>query len=196
VFAPLPADGRVDVRADSTAAGTYVFTGGGTGRDFASVIEAVRGTGLELEIVTFSPATLGWDGELPANCRVRWRMPVDAFVDRIARALFVVVPLRDAESDFGQTTVVQALSAGKAVVATRSLGIVDYVEDGREGFLVEAGDVGAYRAAILRLARDPKLRSACELNARRRAELLTYAEFGVRLRSLCEELLRVDHDAA
>src|SRR5207248_489105 len=115
-----------------------VFTGGGAGRDFPSVIEAVRDMPVSLEIVTFSAATLRWPGELPRNCAVRWRMSVPAFLERVARSLFVVVPLSDPESDFGQTTVVQALSLGKAVVATRAPGTVDYVEHEREGLLVEA----------------------------------------------------------
>jgi hypothetical protein len=188
VFVPLPADGDFESARRSAGDGGYVFAGGGAGRDFAALIEAVQGTELELEIVTFSPATLGWQGELPPNCRVAWRMPVTAFLERMAAARFVVVPLRDPDSDFGQTTVVQALSLGKAVVATRSPGIVDYVEDGKEGVLVQAGDVGGYRAAILSLAGDDALRAACERHARAKAETLTYAGFAERLAGLCREL--------
>jgi glycosyltransferase involved in cell wall biosynthesis len=185
VFTPLPADGDFDAARLAAEPGGHVFAGGGAGRDFRSLIEAVRGTDVELEIVTFSPETLGWDGELPPNCSVRWRMPVQAFLERMAAAAFVVVPLRDPDSDFGQTTVVQALALGKAVVATRSPGVVDYVVDGQEGFLVEAGDVAGYREAVLRLAHDPELRAACEQRARERAESLTYASFAARLAALC-----------
>ncbi len=189
VFAPLPADGDFEAARGAAGDGSYVFAGGGAGRDFGSVIQALGGTEVPLEIVTFSPATLGWEGELPSNCRVHWRMPVQAFLDRIAASLLVVVPLLDSSSDFGQTTVVQALSLGKAVVATRSPGVVDYIEDGKEGFLVEAGDVGAYRTALLQLAQDPVLRRSFERNALERAKLLTYDEFRARLCTLCEDLL-------
>jgi glycosyltransferase involved in cell wall biosynthesis len=188
VFAPLPADGDLDAARRAAEPGDHVFSGGGAGRDFRSLIEAVRGTDVELEVVTFSRATLGWDGELPPNCGVHWRMPVQAFLERMAAAAFVVVPLVDPDSDFGQTTVVQALALGKAVVATRSPGVVDYVVDGQEGFLVEAGDVAGYREAVLRLAREPELRAACEDHARKRAESLTYARFAARLAALCREV--------
>jgi glycosyltransferase involved in cell wall biosynthesis len=186
VFVPLPADG--DFRAAQSSTGPHVFAGGGAGRDFGSVIEAVRGTPVPLELVTFSPETLGWDGDVPANVRVHWQMPLDRFLGLAASARAVVVPLRDAASDFGQTTLVQALSLGVPVIATRSPGVVDYVEDGREGLLVEAGDVAGYRKAILRLVEDDELRRTCAEHARRRAGELTYRAFAERLAAVVEAL--------
>ena len=187
-FAPLPADGDFDRARASAEPGRYVFSGGGTGRDFGTLIEALRETDVRLEIVTFSPGTLGWEGELPANVRVEWRMPVPQFLTRLAGAAVVVVPLASADSDFGQTTVVQALSLAKPVVATRAPSVVDYVEDEREGLLVEAGDVAGLRRAVLRLLGDDDLRSRCERHARERAETLTYAAFAERLAAICAEV--------
>ena len=92
----------------------------------------------------------------------------------------VVVPLLDESSDFGQTTIVQALSLGKPVVATRSPGVVDYVTDGREGFLV-AADSTALRAAIARLEGDADLRRACGEHALERSRASTYTSFAERL---------------
>jgi glycosyltransferase involved in cell wall biosynthesis len=189
VFAPLPADGDFAALASFVRDDGYVFAGGGTGRDFATVVEALQGTGLTLRIVTFSPATLGWDGDLPEHVEVEWTMPVASFLERLAGARIVVVPLRDATSDFGQTTVVQALSLGKPVVATRSPGVVDYVRDGQEGLLVDAGDVEGCRAAVLRLHGDDELRRACGVQALARARLSSYDAFGERLAALCAELL-------
>jgi glycosyltransferase involved in cell wall biosynthesis len=190
VFTYDPADGSfVEVREGVSEVGEHVFTGGGTGRDIPSVIEALRGTDVPLEIVTFSPETLGWRGELPPNCSVHWRMPVHAFLERMARARVVVIPLRDPDSDFGQMMVAQALALGKPIVATRSPGIADYVVNGQEGLLVGAGDVAGYRDAILRLLQDDELRHACERHALARAEDLTYRVFANKLVSLCEELL-------
>jgi glycosyltransferase involved in cell wall biosynthesis len=186
VFAPLPADGDFDAlepRDDG-----YVFAGGGAGRDFATLIESLRDTGLSLRIVTFSPATLGWSGELPSNVEVEWTMPLPQFLDRVAGARIVVVPLRDGSSDFGQTTVVQALSLGKPVVATRSPGVVDYVHDEREGLLVEPGDVAGLRAAVLRLEGDRELREACSRHAFERSRLSTYGAFANFVADVCGAL--------
>jgi hypothetical protein len=182
VFTPLPADG--DFAAIPREQRDHVFSGGATGRDFSSLILAVRDSDVPLELVTFSRETLGWDGELPPNVRVHSRMPLERFLELAASARAVIVPLRDTSSDFGQTTVVQALSLGVPVVATRSPGVVDYVIDGREGLLVEAGDVEGYRTAILRLVRDEPFRRACVEHARQRAVELTYGAFARRLEEI------------
>lgn len=186
VFVPLPADG--DFGALHVRDEGYVFAGGGAGRDFATLIEAMRDSDLPLRIVTFSPETLGWPGELPDNVKVEWTMPLPQFLERIAGARIVVVPLREGTSDFGQTTVLQALSLGKPVVATRSPGVVDYVHDEREGLLVEAGDVAACRAAVMRLFADAQLREDCRTHALERARLSSYSAFSDRIAEVCLSL--------
>jgi glycosyltransferase involved in cell wall biosynthesis len=188
VFVPLPADGDLAAARRVVRDDGYVFAGGGTGRDFATLIEALRGTEIPLRVVTFSPETLGWEGELPSNVHAEWRMPPSAFLERMAAARLVVVPLRDPSSDFGQTTVVQALALGKPVVATRSPGVVDYIHDAREGLLVEAGDLQGYRAAVTLLHGDAALREACGERALERSRSSTYVVFADRIAELCRSL--------
>jgi len=53
---------------------------------------------------------------------------------------------------------IEALAAGRPVVATRVGGVPDVVRDGEDGFLVEAGDVDALAERLARLASDPELR--------------------------------------
>jgi glycosyltransferase involved in cell wall biosynthesis len=62
---------------------------------------------------------------------------------------------------------IEALAAGRPVVATRVGGVAAVVEEGESGFLAEAGDASALAAALARLARDPALR---ERMGRRGAE--------------------------
>jgi glycosyltransferase involved in cell wall biosynthesis len=54
---------------------------------------------------------------------------------------------------------IEALAAGRPVVATRVGGLPDVVSEGEDGFLVEVGDVDGVAAALERLARDPALRA-------------------------------------
>ncbi|MBC7324291.1 MAG: glycosyltransferase, partial [Moorella sp. (in: Bacteria)] len=56
--------------------------------------------------------------------------------------------------------VMEAMAAGKPVVATNVRGNRDLVEDGRTGFLVELGDVPGLVVALERLARNPELRAS------------------------------------
>jgi glycosyl transferase family 1 len=189
VYLPIPADGDFAAVTPHRAPLPYVFTGGWTLRDFASLFAAVDGTGIPLTVVTHSPATLGVDGAPPAECDVRWNMPLAEFLGLLAGSLFVVVPLRATDAPHGHTTVAQALSLGKAVVTTRSAGVADYVRDGVEGLLVDPGDVEGYRAALLQLAQDDDLRASCERAARARAPEFTYASFAQSLAGLCAEVL-------
>lgn len=53
---------------------------------------------------------------------------------------------------------IEALAAGRPVVATRVGGVPDVVREGENGFLVEAGDVDALAERLARLAVDPELR--------------------------------------
>jgi len=53
---------------------------------------------------------------------------------------------------------IEALAAGRPVVATRVGGVPDVVDEGVDGFLVEPGATDELAARLAELARDPKLR--------------------------------------
>lgn len=53
---------------------------------------------------------------------------------------------------------IEALASSRPVVATRVGGVPDVVSDGVDGYLVEAGDVGAMSRRLAELAADPELR--------------------------------------
>ena len=188
-FLPLPADGDFGAVVPYSNGAPYIFSGGGTLRDFRSLIHAVDGLDIRLDVVTFSPETLGAGDDLPENCRVLWRMPLERFLSIMAGSLFVAVPLRPNADTGGHTTIAQALCLGKAVVTTRGVGVEDYVTDGEEGLLVDAGDVAGYRAALQTLLEDEELRRSCERRARERAPELSYAAFARAIESLCGEVL-------
>jgi glycosyltransferase involved in cell wall biosynthesis len=61
---------------------------------------------------------------------------------------------------------IEAMAAGKAVVATRVGGVPDLVDDGRTGMLVDAGDSDALSKALVDLAEDPDKRRLLGQNAR------------------------------
>jgi glycosyltransferase involved in cell wall biosynthesis len=186
-FAPIPADGSFSTVVPHREPEPYVFTGGYAERDFQSVVEAVAPLAVRLKLVT-SPDCLGVTGPVPPNCEVSGAVPLDHFLALMAGAHVVVVPLEGGGS-YGHTMVAQALCLGKAVVTTRSAGVDDYVRDGREGLLVEAGDVEGYRRALATLLGDDELRHACERAALSRAPELTYAAFARSLEALCREIL-------
>ena len=83
----------------------------------------------------------GWRGDIP---------------DVLAASDIVALPSR-----FGEgcpNAVLEAMAAGKPVVATRAGGTPEVVVDGETGLLVRPGDVEGLAAALQRLAADPALR--------------------------------------
>lgn len=79
------------------------------------------------------------------------------------------------EEAFGYV-IAEAMVQGKPLVATRVGGIPELVREGETGFLVDPGDTAAMADRILRLARDPGLRSCLGEAGRNLAE----AEFNIR----------------
>jgi glycosyltransferase involved in cell wall biosynthesis len=65
---------------------------------------------------------------------------------------------------------IEALAAGRPVVATRVGGVPDVVREGEDGFLVEPGDIDALADRLARLAADPELRE--RLGAAGRARVI------------------------
>jgi glycosyltransferase involved in cell wall biosynthesis len=62
--------------------------------------------------------------------------------------------------------VLEAMAAGRAVIATRVGGIPDLIEPEKTGILIEAGDIAALGVALVRLRQHPELRQALGEQAR------------------------------
>jgi glycosyltransferase involved in cell wall biosynthesis len=187
VFMYLPADGEFENLKPSND--NYIFAGGGAGRDFLSLIEAIKDTNIPLVLITFSPKTLGYHKRLPENCRVIWQVSTQEYLEIMSHARFVVNPLKPGLNPHGQTTIVQALRMGKAVVSTYQASIDDYVQQGKQGLLVEPGDIAGYRDAILQLYSNTALRQKIEHESNIIAQNLTYKAFATNLLALCREMI-------
>lgn len=79
----------------------------------------------------------------------------------------ILVHPADNES-FGRV-VVEAMAAALPVVGARGGGVAEIIDDGRTGFVAEAGNAAALAARIEQLARDRQLRAELGAAGRRRA---------------------------
>ena len=86
--------------------------------------------------------------------------------------------------------VVEAFCRGRAVVASRVGGIPDLVQDGKNGLLVEPGDLEALAAALVRILTDRELAERLGTGAAASAAMWTISpeEFASRLRALVERV--------
>ncbi|HET7486301.1 MAG TPA: glycosyltransferase family 4 protein [Acidimicrobiales bacterium] len=89
-----------------------------------------------------------------------------------ARASVVVVPVLPSDPPFGITTVLEAMSMGRALVISATAGLAGVIEHERTGLVVPPEDPGALRAAVRRLLDDPAERQRLGKAARAEAERL------------------------
>ncbi|MDD5746619.1 MAG: glycosyltransferase family 9 protein [Candidatus Omnitrophica bacterium] len=85
------------------------------------------------------------------------------------RGLDVVVMATTTEEAFGRV-IIEAGAVGIPVVATAVGGIVEIIEDGREGLLVEPADPNALSQAIIRMLRERETAQRCVDNLRKKVE--------------------------
>ena len=185
-YIPLPANGNFD--GIKLERGNYFVSIGIAYRDFKSLIQAARIEKLPLIIVTKSKETLSDVGEIPDHVTIHYSIPIQECVDLVAKSRGVIVPLLKGEIPHGHSAVVQALRLGKALISTKRATVDDYITDGVEGLLVEAGDVKGYAAAMKRLWDEDGLLTKFERNALKKSEQFTYSYFAQELRRVVEGL--------
>lgn len=109
-----------------------------------------------------------------AGCvRFPGRIPWEAMPDFLAMADLVAVPsVRDSEGnqDGLPTVALEAMAAGKPLVASDLAGLPLVVEHGVTGLLAPSGDAEALAAALIHLLGNPPQRCALGRAARRRVE--------------------------
>jgi glycosyltransferase involved in cell wall biosynthesis len=166
----------------------FIFSGGRSGRDYATLFAALR----ELdEPVVIAARPFNLQGlKIPANVTVHDLLPFPEFARLNRQSRFVVVPLLDVPEAVGITSVLYAMAAGKAVIASRVPGITDYVEDGKSGLLIKPGDPAALRQAILHLWQNPAETERLGRIARRLYQALyTFEAFARRTVRLLDEFM-------
>jgi glycosyltransferase involved in cell wall biosynthesis len=107
----------------------------------------------------------------PPGVSVVENVPHDEVLDAWSHALFGVTPSTVREA-FGLTAL-EAMAAGRPVVASAIGGLPDLVEDGVNGLLVPPGDQDALGRAMEAMLADPAKREAMGGNARTRAAHFT-----------------------
>lgn len=149
-------------RPSPVAPANLICSVGSSGRDYATLLEAIRGLDIALGIAVGS-------GDLPdrvlerrlvrtdvpANTKIRHMRPVE-LRELCASSRFAVVPLADVEYDAGVTALTEAMALGKAVIVTRTRGQIDLIQDGVQGIYVRPRDPRALRVAIEHLFAHPE----------------------------------------
>lgn len=115
-----------------------------------------------------------WPGStwtMPDGAQWLGELPHDEVLKLFRSARAVIVP--SIVGDACPTVVLEAMAAGRPVVASATGGIVDLVVDGVTGLLVPAGDVSALARAISSMLSDPRAAQLLGAAGRDRAREFT-----------------------
>jgi glycosyltransferase involved in cell wall biosynthesis len=154
--------------AASDGHGGYVFTGGCTNRDFATLFAAVAPLPCAVVAVA-SPFNDVRDP--PPNVDLRIAIPEAEFEDLVARCSLLVLPLRAAGEACGQTVLLSGIRHDRPVIASRHESLIDYLQPDYPGF-VPPHDVDALRGAIVRALSDRRFRESLVARVQASAQML------------------------
>jgi glycosyltransferase involved in cell wall biosynthesis len=156
-------------------------------RDYETLAAAVEGLDVEVSIAAASPwskrtSDIG-AGRTPDNITV-CKLNLFDLRQLYADALFVVMPLVETDFQAGVTTILEAMSMGKAVVCSRTTGQTDVIIDDVTGIYVRPGDSAELRSAIRRLLDDRAL--ADQIGSQGREWVVENADIGVYARRIAD----------
>lgn len=141
------------------------------GRDYPTFLEAVREIDFPVVLVTSEKMQEALS-PLPPHVTVLTNIPFTKLRDLYAASAVVVIPSHpQGGSDCsGQTVLLDAWSAGKAVIVTEREWVPTYVEAGQDALVVRPHDPAALRVQIKRLLSSKTLRDVLAQAGHRRVE--------------------------
>ena len=157
-----------EIHKSVTQNGRFIFTSGRSYRDYKTLARAVEGTEISVKVSSRPFNLSGFN--LPKNMESMGWLEYRLSLDYMYESSFYVVPLQSITFAGGDSSLLQAMSFGKAVVATRAPSTETYLEHGQTGLLVEPGDVDGMQQAILHLWRNPDEAARMGKEARQRFE--------------------------
>ena len=150
-YIPLCIDQKL-LQFKSEKGNEYILSAGKTFRDYGVLIKAVEDIGVKVIIIADNRSVEGLT--IPPLVTLLTNVPYWDYIQLMAKSQFVVVPLQDREMSTGQSVIQAAMALGKAVIATRTSGTVDYIIDNVSGILIEPSNHEMLRTNILRLLHD------------------------------------------
>ena len=165
-YIPFKINGIELIEKAAPTDGGYIFCGGRSRRDFATLFAAVAPLGYPVKVVTSPESDMLPHGSSMAGLKVPPNVEISTndrspafFVETMAAARLVVIPIvRDSTTQAGIGVYLQAMALGKCVIVSHSLGVSDVLTD-QEAILVPPGEPAILREAIERAWNDDGLRS-------------------------------------
>ncbi len=130
---------KVDLSQRAIEAGAYICAIGSQGRDYKTLFKAMK-TLKHIKLVVVASKENIRNLEIPDNVKIHTNIPLNDAHNILMHSKFMVLPLRDSQVPCGIVTIVSAMFFKKAVLATNSEAVHDYIKDGHSGLLFDANN--------------------------------------------------------
>lgn len=147
----------------------YIFAGGNGKRDYKTLIEAVRGTGITVIISSTKRAVRSSIEDLPNVIPLAATEP--SYAKLMAASRLVVIPMASTGlKGGGEANFCNAMWHGKPIIAMDDVSAVDYIIDGETGYIVPPNDAVLLRQRILELWHDKEKCQRMGIKGKKRVE--------------------------
>lgn len=160
-FVPYGVDTSVWQPREAAIDTDIVSVGADPQRDFALLAAMAQRRPEWTFRVVAAPLHASVLNRVPPNVQVEWNLPAEEVRRRLAAAAVVLLPVRENSYSGATTTLLQAMSMGKAVVVSRTGAIRDGygLADGVHVRWAAPGRLESHEAAIAGLLAEPGLRA-------------------------------------
>jgi len=140
----------------------YILSvGKDNGRDYKTLIEAMRGLDEVNLIIVALPRNLKGINDIPSNVTIRYNVPFNELVGIYKNAKFIIITTKkedhtDASDCSGHYVLLDSMVSGKAIIVSDRSTLREYFENGSDGIMVPPEDVVALRNAIKELYENPE----------------------------------------
>jgi len=167
--------------------GDYIFAGGDTGRDYKTLIEAIRGLPYKLIIAALQRNHFS-NIDIPENVSIV-TVNTDEFMQLIAGSRAMALPLYGGVLQAGgQQTFLNAMAMGKTVIIADSNSAEEYIENGVDGIIVEPKNISEMRDSIIRVMENKEKCVQMGEKAMRKAKQFPVVNFTTKVYDIATKL--------
>lgn len=168
--------------------GDYLFSGGDTGRDYKTLIEAVRG--LSCKVVIAALQRYHFDGiDIPGNVIIT-TVNSEEFIRLLAGCKAMILPLFGRKLQAGgQQTFLNAMALGKTVIVADDNGADEYINNGVDGIIIQPENVSEMRVAISSVMNNFEFCKTIGINAKIKAQMYPVDRFSRDVYSISRDLI-------